>query len=354
MGNCCLDAQTRQINRRMRQGENNDDEIIKLLFLGAGGSGKSTLFKQLRLLHGNGLGEEERLGYRSNIYRNLVDGMKKLLEGNFMLMDEENDETVDAKTAMVSCDEKLAEYIEELDDGALITKETAEYFQKAWSDSGMQATWKQRSVLQLQDSLKYFIGHIARIAEDNYVPTVDDVMHVRVQTTGIVEEHLTMNDRSFLIVDVGGQRSERRKWINCFSGVTGLIFVASLTAYNQFLYEDESVNRLKESLGLFKSLVNAETFKEAAIVLFLNKSDLFSVMCKETPITISTDYNGNGMEEDQYNFIKTLYENQADKHRIYTHKTCATQTDQIKHIFDSVNHNVINRALIEAGLLPPQ
>jgi len=366
MGNCCLDSTTRQINRQMHQGKSDDDEVIKLLFLGAGGSGKSTLFKQLRLLHGDGLKtEEERLGYKRNIFGNLVDGMKKLLEGNLMLMDEtgttykfdgDEKETVEVYTNMVPCDENLADYIDALDEGATVNKELADYFRKAWADPGMQETWRRRSVLQLQDSLKYFLENIDRIAEVGYVPSINDVMHVRIKTAGIVEESLRMNDKNFLIVDVGGQRCERRKWMNCFDSVTGLIFVASLTAYNQFLYEDENVNRFRESLMLFKQLLNKDdTFEKAGVVLFLNKSDLFTDMVKETPITkCLPEYDGELTEVDQYNFIKAHYEEAAGTHKIYTHKTCATETDQIKVIFKSVNHNIINRALIDAGLLAPQ
>jgi len=357
MGCCFGDAYTKELNQRMRDEKNQDEDVIKLLFLGAGGSGKSTLFKQLRLIHGNGLQDNERLGYKDNIYQNLVDGMKALLEGNSILaMDEEpasgTTQNMELKTQIAACEENLAEYIEKLDDAAPITKATAECFKKAWSDPGMRETWNRRAVLQLQDSLKYFIESIDRIATEDYVPSVDDVMRVRIQTTGIIEETLTMNERIFHIVDVGGQRSERRKWINCFSGVTGLIFVASLTAYNQFLYEDEKVNRLIESLQLFKKLLSGETFKNACVVLFLNKADLFSEMVVNTPITTCLpEYKGDLTEEAQYNYIKWLYESQTGSKSIYTHKTCATETDQIEVIFRSVNHNIINKVLIDAGLI---
>jgi len=371
MGSCCPgDSTTRQINRRMRNDNQEDEEIIKLLFLGAGGSGKSTLFKQLKLLHANGLQKDERARYRNNIYRNIVVGMKALLDGNMsMILGEDHRgrgieitfagdevETVENKSEMVACDEDLAEFIEGLDEATHITKETVQKFTGAWNDPGMQETWKRRSALQVQDSLKYFLENIDRIATDGYLPSVEDVMHVRIKTTGIVEENLTIQNRPFLIVDVGGQRSERRKWMNCFSGVTGLIFVASLTAYNQVLYEDEEVNRLKESLTLFHKLLNDDdTFSKACVVLFLNKSDLFSEMIKTDPITkCLPDYKGPLTEEDQFGFIKMLYEQQAGAHKIFAHKTCATNTDQIKVIFKAVNRTFINRALIKAGLLPPE
>lgn len=41
--------------------------------------------------------------------------------------------------------------------------------------------------------------------------------------------------------DVGGQRSERKKWIHCFEGVTCIIFIAALSAYDMVLVEDDEV-----------------------------------------------------------------------------------------------------------------
>ena len=43
--------------------------------------------------------------------------------------------------------------------------------------------------------------------------------------------------------DVGGQRSERKKWIHCFEGVTAIIFCVALSGYDLVLAEDEEMNR---------------------------------------------------------------------------------------------------------------
>lgn len=72
-----------------------------------------------------------------------------------------------------------------------------------------------------------------------YVPTVDDVLRTRVKTTGIVEMVFTFRDLRFRLVDVGGQRSERKKWIHCFQGITALIFTVALSEYDLVLAEDE-------------------------------------------------------------------------------------------------------------------
>lgn len=40
--------------------------------------------------------------------------------------------------------------------------------------------------------------------------------------------------------DVGGQRSERKKWIHCFENVTSIIFCVALSEYDQVLLEESS------------------------------------------------------------------------------------------------------------------
>ena len=61
------------------------------------------------------------------------------------------------------------------------------------------------------------------------------------------ETLLQFGEVNFRLVDVGGQRSERRKWIHCFEDVSSIIFIASLAEYNLSLVEDVAVNRLGEN-----------------------------------------------------------------------------------------------------------
>ena len=69
------------------------------------------------------------------------------------------------------------------------------------------------------------------------------------------------------VVDVAGQRSERKKWIHCFDDVKALIFVVSLAGYNQVLFEDASHNRMHEALNLFQQICNNPLFVTTPIFL---------------------------------------------------------------------------------------
>ncbi len=82
--------------------------------------------------------------------------------------------------------------------------------------------------------------------------------------------------------DVGGQRSERRKWIHCFEDVTSIIFLAALSEFDQVLAESETDNRMEESVALFSSIMKYPWFKNASVILFLNKNDLLEEKIKKS------------------------------------------------------------------------
>jgi guanine nucleotide-binding protein G(i) subunit alpha len=110
------------------------------------------------------------------------------------------------------------------------------------------------------------------------------VLRTRVKTTGIIETKFLVGDLAYRMVDVGGQRSERKKWIHCFADVTAVIFMVAISEYDQVLFEDKTVNRISESLMLFKSVCEMEWFQKTSIILFMNKTDLFKKKLKKSPL----------------------------------------------------------------------
>merc|ERR1711997_1165530 len=124
-----------------------------------------------------------------------------------------------------------------------------------WNDGGIMECYDRRREYQLTDSAKYYLSDIDRIAEPDYLPTQQDILRVRVPTTGIIEYPFDLEEIRFRMVDVGGQRSERRKWIHCFENVASIIFIASLAEYNLTLVEAPSVTRLEEPVALFRTIL---------------------------------------------------------------------------------------------------
>jgi guanine nucleotide-binding protein G(o) subunit alpha len=171
--------------------------------------------------------------------------------------------------------------------------ELLDAMKKLWNDNGVQQCFNRSNEYQLNDSAKYFLDKLDEIGSPQYLPSTQDILRTRVKTTGIVEINFTFKDLNFRVFDVGGQRSERKKWIHCFEDVTAIIFIVALSEYDQVkfrknffqknkilffevLVEDETTNRMHESLRLFDSICNNKWFVNTSIILFLNKKDLFA------------------------------------------------------------------------------
>jgi len=138
------------------------------------------------------------------------------------------------------------------------------------------------------------------------------------------------------MVDVGGQRSERKKWIHCFQDVTAVIFCVAMNEYDLMLAEDDSVNRMQESMMLFEEICNCQWFCDTAIILFLNKSDLFNEKIKRIDLKICfPEYTGGCDLKPATSFMKDKFTslNRNRQKAIYVHITCATSTDNISYVF---------------------
>jgi len=97
----------------------------------------------------------------------------------------------------------------------------------------------------------------------------------------------------FHVFDVGGQKSERKKWINCFDSVTAVIFVASMSCYDEKMFEDQEKNSMVDQLELFEKICNEPVFVKTSMILFLNKKDLFQNKLENgRPITLCPDFEG--------------------------------------------------------------
>lgn len=202
--------------------------------------------------------------------------------------------------------------------------------------------------------ISYF-DSILRIGQANYVPSDQDVLRSRVKTTGITETTFTINNKVCRMFDVGGQRSERKKWIHCFENVTAIVFLVAISEYDQVLVEDSSVNRLHEALTLFDSICNSRWFTKTSIILFLNKIDLFADKIKRSPLSkYFVDYMGGPKYEAACQYLLHRFislNHRADSKQIYSHFTCATDTKQIKFVMAAVNDICLHDNLRNVGML---
>ncbi|XP_064822372.1 guanine nucleotide-binding protein G(t) subunit alpha-2-like [Oncorhynchus masou masou] len=314
---------------------------------GAGESGKSTIVKQMKILHQGGYTKEEQLEFRAIIYGNILQSALAIIRGMEML-------AIDFGSPKGSEDgQKLSNLSDSIEEGSM-PPELADVIKRLWSDSGVQASFERAAEYQLNDSAGYYLGELDRITKSDYLPNEQDVLRSRVKTTGIIEEQFSCKELHFRMFDVGGQRSERKKWIHCFEGVTCIIFCGALSAYDMVLVEDDEVNRMHESLHLFNSICNHRFFATTSIVLFLNKKDLFEEKIKKVHLSICfPDYDGPNTYDDASDYIKKQFEELNMKKgvkEIYSHLTCATDTKNVEIVFGAVTDIIIKENLKSCGL----
>ncbi|XP_039268927.1 guanine nucleotide-binding protein G(i) subunit alpha-2-like [Styela clava] len=337
----------RRIDRHLKEEMRIFNEQIKLLLLGAGESGKSTVAKQMVILHKEGYSKEECVKYRTVVHGNTMQAaatLIKAMEALEIQFDEKENATYSQKILASSA--TLSDEI---------SPEMGLMIKQVWNDRGMQKCYARSREYQLDDSAKYYLDEIDRLAKSDYIPTEQDILRTRIKTTGIIETKFTFKEISFLMVDVGGQRTERRKWIHCFESVTAIIFTVALSGYDLVLREDEEVNRMHESMILFDSTCNNTWFTKTSMILFLNKKDIFQDKIEKSPLTICfPEYMGSNNYTEASEYIRGKFEAlnaHADTKEIYSHFTCATDTKNIEVVFDAVADVITQSNMKEIGLI---
>ncbi|KAL6268841.1 guanine nucleotide-binding protein G(s) subunit alpha [Pogonomyrmex barbatus] len=341
------DAITRQLQK--------DKQVYRathrLLLLGAGESGKSTIVKQMRILHVNGFSEAEKRQKIEDIKKNIRDAILTITSAMTTL--------TPPVTLEDPSNQSKVDYILEVSSSPDFDypPEFYEIVETLWKDRGVQQSFERSNEYQLIDCAKYFLDKVAIVKQPDYTPTEQDILRCRVLTSGIFETRFQVDKVNFHMFDVGGQRDERRKWIQCFNDVTAIIFVTACSSYNMVLREDPTKLRLRESLDLFKSIWNNRWLRTISVILFLNKQDLLAEKIKagkhkledyfpefaryQTPIEpgMATDppeipdvIRAKYFIRDEFLRISTA--SGDGKHYCYPHFTCAVDTENIKRVFN--------------------
>jgi len=218
-----------------------------------------------------------------------------------------------------------------------------------WVDEGIQSAYTQRGngSYTLNDSACYMFGNLERFSQPDFIPNQEDALRARQRSVGINEAIFTFGGMKFRVVDVGGQRTERKKWIHCFDNVTAVVFCTAINEYDMYLREDKTQNRLKESLLLFDEVCNCPPLRQTAFILFLNKIDLFKEKIARVDLKQWFPNYTSGLNYDKaINFLEEIFkELNTSPHTIFCHHTCAIDTENMRVVFNFVRETIMKRVL---------
>jgi GTPase SAR1 family protein len=369
---------SREIEARMREARQEEESKVKLLLLGAGGCGKSTFFKQIKSMYGAPPTEGELLNFKQTVNANVSDNVTALMELGVRDLGIKVDPAVSEaweKAKAIMAQPSFGKPGNDLSSNP----ELVQMLMKLWGSAAVKEALERQSEFQLQDSTDYFFERLTKselevcsmpqfkvntkldsppIGDPTYVCGSQDILRIRVRTSGIVEKRYLIQGNEFVVIDVGGQRNERRKWIHCFQDVTAIIFLMAASGYDKVLFEDASQNRLLESLQLWDKIVNSPYFGVSDIkpngttfILFLNKYDLFQSKIAKKDIRNMekawfTDYEGGCQEISGIEYIEGLYRAKIHGERkIVMKRTVATDPSNMQEVF-TICRNVILQANI--------
>jgi len=289
----------------------------------------------MKVIHKNGFSTQEIAKFQTVLRENCLQSMQRILScENVLCSDTNKKEKVLEATELADCVDEIV---------------------ALWAGDVIKNGFSKRCEwnIQVPSTTPYFFDNAKRFAASIFQPTDDDMFRAKLKTTGISEVSFEYNKTNFTIVDVGGQRSERRKWLHCFDDVTSVIYLAALDEFDMKLEEDNTTNRMDESLRLFSEVSGSSFFKPSSWILFLNKCDLFAEKIKIKPLTkFFQDFEPTGegdiLEESQ-NYILDKYEKNFQGQRLYPHVTCAIDTTNCRKVFNAVRDTVVTGALDDAG-----
>ncbi|KAJ8073750.1 hypothetical protein PM082_012028 [Marasmius tenuissimus] len=239
--------------------------------------------------------------------------------------------------------------------------------QALWKHPDVQTKLKEEEI-SLKDQPGFFLEDVPRIAREDYMPSSHDILRARVRTIGPEEHRISMENSSpetgggkeWVIYDVGGARSQRAAWAQFFDDVTVIIFLAPISAFNQALAEDRSVNRLADSMKLWRTICANKLLASVDLILLLNKIDILDSHLKSG---IQFSKYVTSYSKDKPNTVESVskylldmfsglhHQNSPKKRKIHPHMTCAVDTKATSTVINHIQELILLKTLSETNIL---
>ncbi|PFH50507.1 hypothetical protein AMATHDRAFT_60909 [Amanita thiersii Skay4041] len=233
-----------------------------------------------------------------------------------------------------------------------------------WNDPPVRKCLAESDIV-LEDQAGFFLEDVKRLTKEDYLPTSSDILRARMATIGPEEHHIQVECQSpdgaqhWTIYDVGGSRSQRATWAQFFDDVNVIIFLAPISAFNQVLAEDPTVNRLSDSLRLWQQICSNKILASIEFILFLNKLDILDVKLR-AGIKLARYFSSYGERANDTKtvtkylvdvFVARHKQHSPKRRKLYPHLTCATDTVATSVIINRIQEQILVKVLSQTNIL---
>jgi len=330
--------------------ERTEKNTIKVLTLGVSGCGKTTFAKQMKIIHNQGFQEFEILNYKSIIQRNITAGLREIAIYIF----ENEVDTSDYP-------EKVMDALNFFKDSTNVElkHDVVEMAKKIWEHDGVREVYERIKYIVHFPHVEYFLKDIDRIVDESYLPSNEDIVRCRQATIGASSTIFWKDKFWWTIIDVGGHQPERSKWGQVVKdGINAMIYFVALDDYSTESGEETGKTKMDISKLVWEEVVNSDVFNRECTLLFLNKVDLFREQITEEKQYTAfkrafPEYTGDQDAEQALDYVKQQFLELSTKrssNNIYTHYTCAIDTEQMNVVWDALQENIIRQRLEASGL----
>ncbi|KAI0267725.1 G-alpha-domain-containing protein [Gloeopeniophorella convolvens] len=265
-------------------------------------------------------------------------------------------------TAYTPSEDGLHQHFEIVEEVGRILDASKEDVKTLWASDVVQKMIKRRK-LRLEEWAEFFLSDIDRVAAKGYVPSTDDILHARIQTMGVAEHafDVPLHGKSVTwhLYDVGGARGQRHTWVPYFDEANAIIFVAPISAFDQYLEEDPRTNRIDDSLQLFTTICSNPLLKNIHLVLFLNKTDVLQNKLA-SGLRVNKYITSYGNRANDYetvvnyfraHFLQVHRKNNEKKRVLYSHLTSVVDIKTTRSIIANVRDSIFRDYLKSAALV---
>ncbi|XP_046442564.1 guanine nucleotide-binding protein G(o) subunit alpha-like [Daphnia pulex] len=314
-----------------------------IMLQGFSGSGRDTIFKQLKIIHGGGFSSDEIKDYRPYIYQNAIYSLQEILKAmpelGISFVNKELE--IDAKM--------VVDVISRMEDTEPFSEELLAAMKRLWIDLGVQECFALNEY-NLKYSVKYFFENLDRLAAKDYQPTEQDILRT-IKRTYENFDSVAVNV-SLKSLDVILFKCIHRRYFGTnlsleayFKNATTMIHCVNMSEYDNNELDHGCKNAMHENLEWFDKYCNAFP-NISSIVLLLNKKDIFQEKIKKTPLTVCfPEYTGAQEYEEAAAYIQAQFEAKNKStwtyNKIYCYKTCGIDTADIQFVFDAVADVII-------------